>query len=115
MVDTFTRHSSGSFGWSEVRRLEKRSRRNFPDFGAQSVEHQIAGRPKNTANVRDLKTVALHLQMTNYSHRGVTEFGATIGNDLQCHLILRLGCVNHVSAKTCQTFVGYRRRIDRGG
>jgi 5-formyltetrahydrofolate cyclo-ligase len=87
VVDTFTRHSSGSDRWSEVRRLKKRSRRNFSDFSAQGVEHQVARRTKDSTHVSDLKTLALHLQMTNDCNCGVPEFRATIRNDLQRHFI----------------------------
>jgi hypothetical protein len=113
VVYTLTRHSSGSLGWSEMRWLEKRSRRNLLDFSAQSVEHQVARRTEHTANVRDLKTLALHLQVTNDRNRGVTELSATIGNDPLGNFIFRLRRVNYVSTKTSQAFVGYCGRVDR--
>jgi hypothetical protein len=39
MIHAFAGHSSGSDGWSEVRRLEKCARRDFPDLFAKRVEH----------------------------------------------------------------------------
>ena len=42
----------------------------FLHLGAQRVEHQIAGRAENTANVSNLKTIALHLQVTNHGDGG---------------------------------------------
>jgi hypothetical protein len=100
VIDTFTRHSSGSDRWSEVRRLKKRSRRDFSDLSAQRVEHQVAGRTKNSTHVSDLKTIALHLQMANHSDCGVAQFSATIRDDLQRHFIFRLRRIDNVPAKT---------------
>src|SRR6185436_9993919 len=113
MIDAFTCHSSGSFGGSEVGWLEIRARRNLSDLRAQRVKHQVAGGTKDTADVRDLKTVALHLQMANHGDCRQSELRATIGNNLQRHRIVCLCCINHVPAKTCQPFVRNRWCIDR--
>src|SRR5215207_6675094 len=115
MVDTFTGHSSRSLSRSEVGRLEKRPRRNLPDFGAQSVEHQVAGRPENTADVRNLKAVTLHLQVTYYCYCREPKLRTPVGNDLLGHLVLCLRCIDYISAKACQTFIGYCGRVDGSG
>jgi hypothetical protein len=82
VTDTFTRHSSGSDGWSEVRRLEKCPRRDFPDLFAKRGEHQIARSAEHTANIRDLKTLALHPQVANYGDCRVAKLGASIRDNL---------------------------------
>ena len=115
MVDAFTRHSSGSHGWSEVRRLKIRARRDLPHFGAQRVEHQIAGRSEHTTDVCNLKTLAFHLQISNHCDSRKAEFSATVRNNLERHRVVSLGCINDVSAETCQTLISNCRRVDRCG
>ncbi len=101
MVDAFTRHSSGSHGWSEVRRLEIRTRRDLPHFGAQRVEHQIPRRAEHTTDVSNLKSIALHLQISNHRDSREPELSATVSNNLERDCVVRLGCVNDVTAETC--------------
>jgi hypothetical protein len=101
MVDAFTGHSSGSHGRSEVRRLEVRTRRDLSHFGAQGVEHQVARRSENTTNVSNLKTLALHLQVSNDGDRRTSELISSISNNLERDGIAGLGCVDNISAETC--------------
>src|SRR5215212_10698094 len=101
MVDAFTRHSSGSNGRSEVRRLEKRTRRDLPHFSTQRVEHQVARRSKDTADVSNLKALALHLQTSNHCDSREPELSAAISNDLERYCVVCLRCFNNVSAEAC--------------
>src|ERR1041384_5760456 len=114
MVDTFTSHSSGSDSRSEVWRLKIRQRRDLFHLVAERLQHQIARRTKHAADVRYLKSVALHLQMTNHCDCGMAQFSAAIGNDLQRHLIVRLRRIDYVSTETGEPFVGYRGPVNRG-
>src|SRR5215213_10912674 len=100
MVDAITRHSSGSDGRSEVRRLKVRTRRDLPHFGAQRVEHQIAGRSEHTTDVGDLKTLAFHLQVSNHCGGRKPELSPTINNDLKRDLVVCFRRVNNVPAKS---------------
>src|SRR5262249_14991393 len=101
--------------WSEMRRIEECPRRDFSNLLAQRVEHQIAGRAKDPADIRNLKALALHLQMANHRYRRLSKLCAAISNNLQRHRIVVLRRIYHVPAKTRQTFVSDRRRIDRSG
>ena len=113
VVDTFTSHSSGSDSRSEVGRLKIRTRSDLFHFVAQSLEHQIARRTKHAADVRDLKLIAFHLQATNHSDCSVAQFSATIGDNLQCHFVIRLRGIDHVSTKTGEPFISNGGRVDR--
>jgi hypothetical protein len=100
MVDAFTSHSSGSDRRSEVRWLEIRTRRDLPYFGSQRVEHQVAGGTEHAADVCDLKTIALHLQVSNHCDGRVSQLSATIRDDLERHFVFCFCCFNNVSTKT---------------
>src|SRR5687768_2075466 len=51
--------------------------------------------------------------MTNHRDRSTSELRAALRYDLQRNWILLLRGINDVAAKTCQTFVSDRRRVDR--
>jgi hypothetical protein len=99
MVDAFTRHSSGSHGRSEVRRLEIRARRDLPHLAAQWLEHQIARRSKHATDVSNLKTFSLHLQISNHCDSREPELSATISDDPERHCVVCFRGVNNISAE----------------
>src|SRR5687768_17257903 len=90
VINTFTSHSSGSDGRSEVRWLKKCPRSNLPDFLTQRVEHQLTRCSEDATNVSNLKTIALHLQMANHCDCRTSKLRATIGYDLKRHRIFVL-------------------------
>jgi hypothetical protein len=61
MIHAFAGHSSGSDGWSEVRWLEVRARGDPAHLISQRIEHQVARRTKDAADIRNLEALALHL------------------------------------------------------
>jgi hypothetical protein len=83
-----------------MRWLKKCPGRDFACFAAKSFKHQFPGCAKHATNVGDLKTLALHLQMSNDGNRSKPELGATIGDNLQGDLIAVSSGVHHVTAKT---------------
>ncbi len=47
-----------------------------------AIQASIASRSKDAADIRNLKSFALHLQVTNHGYRGEPELRATFGDNL---------------------------------
>src|SRR4029453_3281696 len=111
VVNMFASHSSGSYGWGEMRRLKIRTWRPPLHLDPDCFENQIAAGYENASDMRNLKLFALHRQITDRRDGHQRQLCCRFLDNLLRYLIVTLRSIDYVFSKAGQPFICNRRSV----